>query len=108
MELFETIKRNLALCLYFSNQTRVFDVKLLSVYFVAVLVVVSHFLYLFYEAENLTEYVYSVYWTTTMLGVLCASIDTRFETATIFVLIDSDIGETVKESEFKVSSYFSI
>ena len=102
MKLFETIRMNLAKCLYFPNQVRLFDTKRLLATFIAFLSVISHFLFLFFGAEKMTQYVISAFWTTTILGIFCSFVHTTIKTATIFVLIDCDIGELVKQSEFKL------
>lgn len=99
MKLFEIIRKNLATCLYFSNQNYIFNVKRLLATIAAFLVVVSFFLFLFYEADNVTEYVSSAYFTTALLGIFLSLVDTTFKTEAIFILIDIDSGEIMRRSE---------
>lgn len=98
MNLFETIKVNLAKCLYFPNQERQCDITRLLVNLIAMFTVVSHLLFLFFGAESVTEYVISGFWTTTTLGTFCSFIHTTIKTATIFVLIDCGINDIVELS----------
>lgn len=99
MELFGTIRIILANCLYYPNQTHIFNVERSLVTFAAFLVVVSHFLFLFYEANDITAYVSSAYMTVTVLGVFVSFLNTTFKTKTIFALIDIHIEEIPKRSK---------
>lgn len=101
MKFFKTIKMNLAKCLYYPNHTQLFDMKRLLITGAAFLIVVSFFLFLFYEAVSMIEYVSSAYFTTTILGIFLSFIDTTFKTKIIFTIIDDNIGGIVKKSEWR-------
>lgn len=99
MEIFETIKMNLATCLYFPNQKHIFTVKRLLNIISVFLNVILLFAFLIHEADGITEYVSSAYMTVTALGIFMSMIDTMFKTNTIFVLIDLIVGDVEKRSE---------
>lgn len=90
---------NLAKCLYYPNQTNLFNGKRLLAIFVAFSIVVSYTLFLFYEADRIVEYVSSAYLSSTTLGIFLSLIDTTLHTEAIFKLIDNDIKEITKRSE---------
>lgn len=69
--------------------------------------VVSFFVYLFFEADTMGEYVNAAYFTTSALGIFCSLIHTSIETTTIFLLIDIDINGIVNGSEFELRSNFN-
>lgn len=92
------------MCLYHPNQAHIFDMKRSMVAFAAFLVVASFFAFLIFEADNMAEYVNSAYFTTTLFGVFCSFIHTSTETATIFLLLDSDMGKIIDESTFEFQS----
>lgn len=104
MNLFETIKKNLAMCLYHPNQTRLNDIKRLLAAFMLFLAIVSFLAFLVYEAENMEEYVFSAYFMNVVMTIFCSFIHTSTETATMFVLIDRDIIEVIKKSKFELKS----
>lgn len=108
MNLFEAIKKNLELCLYYSNQTRIFNMKHVIVSCVAILIISSFLAYLFAEVKKIDEYVISAYWIITLTGILCSFIHTSMKTATIFVVTDCDIGEIIKKSAYFKSISFSM
>lgn len=92
MELYKSSKMNLATCLYFPNQTHLFNMKRQLTILAAFLLVVSFFSILFYEADSIEEYVHSAYMTVASLGIFMSLIDTTFENNAIFILIDIVIG----------------
>lgn len=99
MAFYKTIKVYLAQCSYYPNQTNSFNGKRLLAILAAFLIVASHFLFLFYEADNVVEYVSSAYLSSTTLGFLLSLIDTTLHTEAIFKLIDNNIEEMSKMSE---------
>lgn len=101
MALFKTIKIHLATCLYFPNETHIFNVKRLLATIAAFLVVVLYFAFLFYEADTVTEYVSSAYMTVATLGIFMSLIDTTFKTKTIFALIDNDLRKICRKSSYR-------
>lgn len=101
MELFKLIKMNLAMCLYFPNQAHIFNKKRFLAIIVAFLLVVSHFIFLFYEANSATEHLSSAYMTVGTFGIFVSLIDTTFKTNTVFILIDVAIKEIIRRSELK-------
>lgn len=100
MTLFKTIRKSLALSLYDPNQTRIFDKWRVMVGCAAVLSIASFFTFLFFEANSLDEHVMSAYFAIALSGLFCSFIHTSTKTATMFAIIDWDIGEMVKKSEF--------
>ena len=99
MESFQTIKVNLAKCLYLPNQTHLFHTKRLLALLAAFMEVASFFLYLFYEADRVIEYVRSAYMTVTFAGIFLSFVNTIFKTEVIFMIIDKNILGTIKESK---------
>lgn len=99
MNFFETIKINLAKCFYYPNQTNLFNTKRSLITFAAFLVVVSLFLFLFYEATSVIEYVRSAYMCNSLFCVFISYLSTVFKTKLIFEFIDTNIGEAVKKRE---------
>lgn len=79
--------------------------KRLAVAFLALLTVTSIFAFMFYDAANIEEYVITAYFATTDFGIFCSFIHTSFETATIFVIIDCDIGKILKTSKCESHQY---
>lgn len=63
MDYFITIKKNLAKCLFYPNQTRLFDTKRLMATFAGFRAVVSLFMFLTGEADDVTDYAFSAYCT---------------------------------------------
>lgn len=105
MKLFETIKLNLAKCLYFPNQTNLFNKKRLVVILMAFMAVVSFNLFLFCKANSVIEYVRSAYMSVTLLGIFISFLNTIFKTEIIFALIDINIGETIMNSEYYLTNF---
>lgn len=105
MKPFKTIKMNLAKCCYYPNQTNHFNMKRLLAILAGFFVVVTQFAYLFHEADTVTEYVSSAYMSVSALGIFISMIDTTSKTETIFKLIDNEIGESTKRSEFSVEMF---
>lgn len=87
------------MCLYYPNQIRIFDVRRVVVSVVGFLVVASFFAFLFHDADDMAEYVNSAYFCTTILGIYLSFLHTTIKTATIFELINVDMGGTIKKSE---------
>lgn len=106
MKFFETIVMNLAKCYYFPNQKRLFDTKRLLVTIIAFLIVISNFAYLFYEVNTVIGYVRFAYMFVTVLGIFVSFLSTIIKTKTIFILIDSNIGNTITQSEYFLEFYF--
>lgn len=88
MEIFETIKINLAMCHLFSDQTKVFDMQRVLTSIISILFVVLHFIFLLCEAHTIEEYVRSTYMTTTALGLYIAFTTTLFKTPKLFTMIE--------------------
>lgn len=99
---FETIKRNLAMCLYYPDETNIFGIKRVVATFAAFLAVASFFAYPLYEADSMEEYVFSAYFITTLFGVFCSFIHTSFKTEAIFKLADN---EMMKISRFEIGHF---
>ena len=99
LKLFKTVKLNLAKCLYFPNQTHLFNTKRLLALFAVFMGVVSFCLYLNYEADRVIEYVRSAYMTITFVGIFISLLSTISKTEVIFILIDTNITKTIEESE---------
>lgn len=99
MQFFETNKINLARCFYYPNQTNPFNPKLVLIIFAAFLVVVSLFLFPFYEANSVIEFVRSAYMCNSLLCVYIAFLSTVFKSKLIFEFIDTNIGAAVEKSE---------
>lgn len=108
MKYFTTIRKNLATCSYYPNQTCFFDTKRLAIIFVALLTFASFFKVLIDGADNITDYIYSAYFTTTMICAFCSFIYTSIKTPTIFALIHDDTGEIMKKSRSSIFNIFLI
>lgn len=107
MNFFETIKANLARCLYFPNQPRLFNATRAMITFAAFLVIVSLFLFPFYEAQSVIEFVRSAYMCNSLLCVYISFLSTVFKTNLIFQFIDSNIGAAVQKREHLMFLFFS-
>lgn len=88
MELFKTIKLNLALCFYYPNQTHIFSVERLLAVCVGFLPLGSIVLFAFFEANNVTDYVVPGFMFVTSFAILISFIDTTRQTPEIFSFID--------------------
>lgn len=108
MEFFKTIKMNLSKCLYFPNQVHMFNMKRLLITIPSFLVVVSIFSFFFYEADNVIEYVRTAYMSVTTLGIFVSFLSTMYKTNKIFILIDIDIEQTIRKSEYAIKETFSL
>ena len=73
--------------------------KRLLALFACLIGVSSFYLFLFYEANSMIEYVRSAYMCVTTLGIFISMLSTAFKTKEIFILIDTNIGGIIKESE---------
>ena len=89
---------NLARCLYFPNQPHLFNRKHSLLVFLYLLIIISYFAFLFFEADAVTEYVNSAYVTVAAFGAYLSFVDTSFKTNAIFELIDN-IEEISKRSK---------
>ena len=98
MKYFETIKSSLAKCFYFPNQTHLFNTGRVLVLLACFVGISSFYLFLFYEANSVIEYVRSAYMCVTALGLNISIWNTISKTEVIFILIDTNIGGILKES----------
>lgn len=103
---FKAVRKNLRMCSYYPNQTRVFDTKRLMISFMRFLVVVSFFKFFIDDADNMADYVYSAYFTATTFGIFCSFLHTSSKTSTIFILIDTDVGKVIKEGKSIIDLIF--
>lgn len=99
MSFFETIKRSLAACLYYPNQTYFSSLGRLAIICMQLLALFSFSMHLLYEVVNMNEYAIMGFLFTTTFGVLFSFIHTSIKTATIFEFIDNDCGEIIRKSE---------
>lgn len=88
MIFFNTIKINLAMCLYYPDQTRIFDEKRLLVMIIYFSAIGSVILFALFEAKIATDYVISMFAIVSALGSLISFVDTSIKTKNIFSLID--------------------
>lgn len=99
MELFKTIKINLAKCLFLPNQKHLFNTKRLLSILAAFSIVVIVVLFFIFEANSAIEYVRSAYMSITAIGLLINFLSLVFKTNEIFLLIDTNFTETINKSE---------
>lgn len=93
------------MCHFHPNQTGFFSLKRLVVICSALLTVASFLLFLIYEADDMMESVNSAYFMTTLLGIFGSFIHISSKTATVFQLIDDDVGVVIEESKY-ISPYY--
>lgn len=108
MKHFKTIRKNLASCLYYPNQTRLFDKKRLVASFIGFLIVASFLKFLIDDADNMEDYAYSIYLTSAVIGIFCSFIHTTIKTPTIYVLINDDIGRRFEKGASKLHYLFTV
>lgn len=105
MTVFETIRKNLAMCLYYPNETHLFDKRRMVVIFVGFLVDASLLAFIVFEANSMEEYAFSAYFVTAFFGIFGSFIHTSTRTPTIFVIIDKDVEEEVNERKFEINTF---
>lgn len=88
MEVFEIIKKKLALCLYYREQTQIFDMNRVLAILFGILPLCSLLLFTLFDADNATDYVMSAFLIVAGTGTLISFIDTTLKTAQIFSFID--------------------
>lgn len=88
MDLFKLAKLNLAMCFFRRNQTQIFDVKRLLGILLGISTICSILLFVFFENNNVTDYVISAFLSVSALSIFISFIDTAFKTTQIFSLID--------------------
>lgn len=98
MKFFETIKLNLDKCGYSPNPTRSFYTKRLLIGLRAFLTVLSNFIFFFYKADNIEQYINAAYFITSNFGIFLSLIHTSSKTAAIFITID-EFEKSVRDSE---------
>lgn len=91
MELFGIVKMNLAMCLFYPNQTHILDAKRLVVMIVGVLPIGSIALFILLEADEATHYVISVFSIVATFGIFISFVDTTIKTTMIFSLVDLNV-----------------
>lgn len=98
MELYRTVRMNLANCFYYPNQKRIFGTKRLLAIFLEVLAMISILFFILLEAENAMDYVTAGFLFVPAFGILISFIDTTIKTTKIFAMVDTSV-KTIEKSE---------
>lgn len=106
MELFKTMKINLAKCFFLPDQKHLFNSKRLLSIFLAIIILVIVVSFLIFEANSVIEYVRSAYLSITVIATFINFLSYVFKTDEMFILIDTHLTETIKKSE--LIQFFSI
>lgn len=99
MELFKTMKINLAKCFFLPDQKHLFNSKRLLSIFLAIIILVIVVSFLIFEANSVIEYVRSAYLSITVIATFTNFLSYVFKTDEMFILIDTHLTETIKKSE---------
>lgn len=94
------------MCRLYSDQSNVFDIRLLLAIIVSVVFVTSHILFLIHEADTIIEIVRSMYMTTSAVGTFISFIATLFKIVKISTLIRNIEKIVEKSTFFAKSKYF--
>lgn len=106
MIFFETIRKNLAECCYYPNQTHFFGLRRIMFGCTLALSLATLIMCLCNEVDSIDEYVFLAFTITTLSGTVYSFIHTSIKTSTIFVLIDSDCGAVIQNSKLVIYWFY--
>lgn len=106
MEIFLTVKKNLASLAFVPNQRPFYTNQLIHTSY-GFLAIILQCLYLFFDAETIKEYMDSIFMTTVGILVYVGYLSMVFKMVTIFIFID-DMEQVVNRRKFNDALKFNV